>query len=469
MRIEPDRAYTNGDNAAELMAAYAFALDPWQREVLDCWLGRDAQSRLTAMTCGLSCPRQNGKNAIIEAFEFFLLLNVRDTHILHTAHQVRTSKRAFNRLAGIFSDNRHPELMEQVGTIRRTNGEERIELTNGNTIEYSARSRSAARGFDAISVVVYDEAQELTGDQVEALMATLAASPTGDRQVVYAGTPPGPTCPGEVFRMRRAAALEEPTPRTAWHEWSVEELPPRSAAFADVVEAVYETNPAMGLRLDEEFTREEFATMAIDGFARERLGWWSPVEGFRAALDASAWRKGTVEGSPDGKRAFGIRFSADGTRCAVCVAVLPESGRAHIEMIYDENITGVGIGGIADMAEQMAATASLVAVDGRGSAEALITELGARGAPKRSYCRAGTREAVAASAMLVDAVREGNITHLDDPGLSESVRKSSKRPIGTSGGFGFGGERPEPVEAAALALWAVRTGKRDPNRKLRIG
>ena len=37
---------------------------------------------------------------------------------------------------------------------------------------------------------------------------------------------------------------------------------------------VFDTNPAMGVRLDDEFTEEEFNTMSPDGFARERLGWW---------------------------------------------------------------------------------------------------------------------------------------------------------------------------------------------------
>lgn len=41
----------------------------------------------------------------------------------------------------------------------------------------------------------------------------------------------------------------------------------------DVRDMVFDTNPAMGVRLDDEFTEEEFNTMSPDGFARERLGW----------------------------------------------------------------------------------------------------------------------------------------------------------------------------------------------------
>nr|DAX81073.1 MAG TPA: Terminase [Caudoviricetes sp.] len=97
----------------------------------------------------------------------------------------------------MFTDDRHPDAEELVSTIRYTNGEEAIVLTNGGEIRYSARSRQAARGFAGVSLVVYDEAQELTDEQVEALMPTLAASATGTRQVIYTGTPPYPPNAGK--------------------------------------------------------------------------------------------------------------------------------------------------------------------------------------------------------------------------------------------------------------------------------
>ena len=45
--IEPRRAGTDGGDAALLMQAYGLTLDPWQRTVLDCWLGLDAQGANT--------------------------------------------------------------------------------------------------------------------------------------------------------------------------------------------------------------------------------------------------------------------------------------------------------------------------------------------------------------------------------------------------------------------------------------
>ena len=173
IKVEPRRSSTDGTDAALLMQEYGYKLDPWQNDILDCWLGLDERGDYIVTSAGLALPRQNGKNVCLEAREFYGLV-VNGERILHTAHQVRTSKKSFRRLAAMFTDKRHPEVTDIVKQIRYTNGEECIELDNGGSIEFSARSRQAARGFDGISLVVYDEAQELTDDQVEAIMATLS-------------------------------------------------------------------------------------------------------------------------------------------------------------------------------------------------------------------------------------------------------------------------------------------------------
>ena len=193
IKIEPVRHSTEGEYAAMLMAAYGSKLDPWQEDVVDCWLGVDEAGIYTVTSAGLAMPRQNGKNICLEAREFLGMV-ISGEKILHTAHQVKTAKKSFRRLAAMFTDKRHPEIQDIVKQIRYTNGEEAIELDNGGSIEYVARSRQSARGFDGISLLVYDEAQELTDDQVEALMATLSASATGTRQIIYTEPPPYPRC-----------------------------------------------------------------------------------------------------------------------------------------------------------------------------------------------------------------------------------------------------------------------------------
>ena len=468
LRVEPPRWGTDGADAAELMRAYGNNPDPWQRMVLDCWLGKDRTGAYNVTSAGLALPRQNGKNVCLEGREFFGLV-VLGEKILHTAHQVRTSKKSFRRLAAMFTDRRHPEIMDLVKNIRYTNGEECVELYNGGIIEFSSRSRQAARGFDGISLVVYDEAQELTDDQVEAIMATLAASATGNRQIIYTGTPPYPGCPGTVFRRRRTVCLEAPGEHDAWHEWSVE------AESAEEIRTEerklwYATNPALGIRLTEEFTATEQKTMSADGFARERLGWWSPVaaEAVDYAVDREDWKAcGSDAPKPEGKTAYGVKFSIDGSQVALCGAVCPKDGPARISLI-DIKPTGHGIRWLAEWLNQRDRDAACVVIDGKNGVELLVEMLEGKWKYKNAVIRPRAQDVIAAASMITNELHERTVTwyKLQAP-LEDSALTSVKRPI--SGGWGFGGDNAAPIEAAALALWGCRTSKRDPGRKMKVG
>lgn len=466
--VEPARKKTDGTDAAELMAAYGYELDEWQKAVIDCWLGKDANGAYTMTSGGLALPRQNGKNVCLEAREFFGLI-VNGEKILHTAHQVRTSKKAFRRLAAMFTDKRFPEVTDTVKQIRYTNGEECIELTNGGSIEFSARSRQAARGFDGISLVVYDEAQELTDDQVEAITATLSASETGIRQIIYTGTPPYPGCPGDVFRRRRAVCLSDPGKKDAWHEWSIE-ADKIADIRADDKTLWYMANPALGIRLDEEFTEEEYRTMSLDGFARERLGWWAPIiaEETETALNAEAWAAcKSSELKPEGKTAYGVKFSADGAEVCLCGAVIAADGKARISLI-DKRPTGFGTKWLADWLIPRYDKAACVVIDGRNGVDVLVDRIAEFWTAKGSIIRPSANNVVAAVSLLVEMINEQTLTWYEKQEiLNESATLSTKRKIG--GGWGFGGGNAIPIEACALALWGAKISKRNPSKKMRIG
>ena len=468
IQVEPRRVYTDGTAAAMLMEAYGLPMDPWQRLVVDCWLGKDADGNYTTLSAGLATPRQNGKNVCIEAREFFGM-TIRGEKILHTAHQTITSKKAFMRMVALFEDKRHPEIQKLARYIRRTNGEEGIILENGGSIEYSTRSRERSRGFDGISLVVYDEAQELTEEQVAAIMHTLSASATGTRQMIYTGTPPYPGCPGTIFRTRRTLCTTEPGDHDAWHEWSVDAAGVQDINVGDST-LWYMTNPAMGVRLSEEFTREELRTESADSFARERLGWWSPILARveEHVLDAAAWDACASDAEkPEGKTAYGVKFSADGSMVALCGAVIPKTGPARVSLI-EYRPTGRGTAWLARWLNERYTRASMVVIDGRNGPEVLIDKIADVWRAKDSVKRPSSRDVLAAVDTLSEAVKTKTVTWYDkQPALRESAVGAVKRPL--AGGFAFGGENSAPVEAAALALWAAKTSKRDPARKQKIG
>lgn len=468
IQIEPQRHDTDGHDAACLMGAYGVTLDKWQKDVIDCWLGKDECGNYTTTSAGLSLPRQNGKNCCLEAREFYGIV-INGERILHTSHQVRTSKKSFRRLVTMFTDKRHPEIEDIVKHIRFTNGEECIELDNGGSIEFSARSRQAARGFDGISLVVFDEAQELVEDQLEAIMATLSASATGTRQLIYTGTPPYPGCPGTVFRRRREICMNAPGEHDSWHEWGIEAKSLEDINTGDT-DLWYAANPALGVRLTEEFTAEEYRTMSKDGFARERLGWWSPVieKEIEYAIPSKVWNEcRSEEPKPEGKTAYGVKFAPDGSEICLAGAVIPEVGKARISVIERQS-TGRGTQWLADWLNARYEQAACVVIDGRNGADVLIDKIAPTWRMKGSVIRPSARDYLAAVGCLTDSLNEKTVTWFygqDD--LRDSAVTSVKRPIG--GGWGFGGENPLPVEATALALWGAKTSKRDPNRQMRIG
>lgn len=472
IKIEPERTSTDGTGAGMLMRAYGLTLDEWQQMIVDCWLSKSAGGEYAVTSAGLSVARQNGKNVCLEAREFYGLL-VNGERILHTSHQVRTYKKAFRRLASMFSDKRHKEVTDAVKKIRYGIGEESIELRNGGSIEFISRSKQAARGYDGISLVIFDEAQELTDEQMEALMAVLSASATGTRQLIYAGTPPYVGCPGEVFRRFRDACIEgagrgENT-RNSWHEWSI---PAASVEDIDMADRRlwYECNPGMGYRLTEEFTQEEFKTLSPAGFARERLGvWLKPAEAAtEMAIDAALWDScRSSEPRPEGKTAYGVKFSPDGAEVVLAGAVVPSAGPARITLIAVEP-TGRGLTWLAEWLNDRYKQASCVVIDGKNGSDVLIDKIQGTWVFKGSVIKPKAQNVITAASMLVNDLHEHAVTWYEkQEELRESAITATKRPI--YGAWGFGGPLSSPIEACSLALWGARTTKRNPGKKMRLG
>src|SRR5690606_20537971 len=132
--------------------------------------------RFAARRCGLAVPRQNGKNGLLEMVELYKMVAL-GRKILHTAHPVPTSRKHFLRMLAYFDNPReYPWLVDQVARLRSANGQEAIILKNGGSVEFVSRSKNSGRGF-TVDDVVFDEAQELDSDALEAILPTLSSAP----------------------------------------------------------------------------------------------------------------------------------------------------------------------------------------------------------------------------------------------------------------------------------------------------
>ena len=97
----------------------------------------------------------------------------------------------------------------------------------------------------------------------------------------------------------------------------------------------------------------------------------------------------------------------------------------------------------------------------------LARALEALGMPSGYVMRPSTDEAITAANLILEAARTKGVMHVDNEALDLSAATSTKREIGSAGGWGFGGDDSAPIEACGLALLALQNSKRNPTRKAR--
>ena len=454
----PDTASGDGEMAARLATAYFGEPMPWQPHLLDVMLARDARDKFAAKTMGISIPRQNGKSWVVRARCFYGALN--GEKILYTCQHGDTSDEMFQQLSQPFEDEAEPELHALLKAVRKTNGQQAIRLANGGLIRFTTRTDSLARG-KTYDVLIYDEAQDLTDSQQAASLPAISAGSKHNPQTIYLGTPPAPENRGTVFRDLHDS-VHSGDSAMAWVEWAADEI-------GDVRDRSrwFEYNPSLGLLIDVAAVEAECEQMAPDVFARERLGWWSPVGGvMNPALDGNRWLACERDSAMDeGKLAFGVKFSPDGCTVAISWARAVKGGGSYVEL-YDVAGANGGTASIADMLLRNRDEIAAVCIDGKTGAAALVQRLMDGKFPKRAVIAGSASVAQSAATMLRDEVNAGTLGHIASPALDDSAMKSVRRDIGRDGwGFGDGPNSiSAPIESASLALYAARTTRRDPQR-----
>ena len=449
VRVAPNRrSRTYGDLAADFAANYGLTPDPWQQLVLEDWL-RERNDKWASLTCGLSVPRQNGKNGALEVRELFGMVG-RGEKILHTAHQVKTAQKHFRRLKQFFGRKvgdpgaKYPELNQLVSEIRNVNGQEAIYLANGASVEIVARSTGSGRGFTA-DVIVCDEAQDMSDEDQEALLSTTSAAPLGNPQWIYTGTPPGPKVNGQVFRRIRDAALGDSPGRRCWHEWSAP--PGEDRADRDGWARV---NPGLVTgRLLWDVVEGEFGEMSPEGFDRERRGMWSE-ELVAAALFGPAW--GACESGSIAVpiRALGLHVAPEGASAAI------SGGGSAGDLVAVKSVSFIEGSGWA-VGEAVALYREHrvpVVVDSRSEAAALVKELRTRGV---RVVEASTRDCLDAWGDFSRRVKNAELAHPGTPELNDAACCVKQKFLGDRALWDAhkSGPLAAPLIAAALAAWQV--------------
>jgi hypothetical protein len=434
----------HAEAAIDLARSYGLGLDEWQENAVRVWLRITPEGKWCASTWGLSVARQNGKNGALEAVELYLMV-VLGYKILHTSHLLSSARKAFKRLMSFFGRKvndphaKYPELNAMVLEIRKTNGQEAIELHNGGLIEVGARTGGAGRG-SSFDFLVVDEGQEYEEDEQEALEATTSASPSGDPVTIYMGTPPKVVGErGAPFVRVRSAAVTGRSKRTAWVEHSPQgELDKMSEidlqAFVRDRKNWAAGNPAAGIRISWETIEGELERWSARSFARERLNMFpSPAEVLELAFSEKSLARlgvGVDDIDPESQiLSFGVDMNPERTKVSICAATPGSDDKKHLELAADAPFSEAGIASLVTWIWERAKRRIPVVLDAYSPARDLL-EAPLKNRGVKVFILDGN-EFTQACAQLHQAInRERSVTFFDEQeNLFDSLKATVKEPL----------------------------------------
>lgn len=464
----PEYDRSVGDRCIEFLDAVGVNLDPWQRFCLFESLGLKAggaggREKWSAKEVALLVPRQQGKTVIVEARELLGLFLLGEKLIIHSAQLFPTANESYLRMCRLIESC--PDLDKLVHKKRSGNNNVGIELKNGSRLLYMARGRDPGRGFSG-DLVVLDEAYSLAPEMIGALIPALSARP--NPQIWYASST-GHEDSDVLLRARDRGLAHEPG--IALFEWCAE-----PDCSLDDREQWYRANPALGIRLEEDYIELERRSMSDKEFARERLGLWAESK-INSPIDEELWRSLCRCGGmshPECRKlgpmseitsqtVVAVDASPDRSWATVALAGYTASGDKQVEIVED----GRGLSWCVDVVEKLYSAPSnppplAVCVQSGARAGALIPEIEALGVRVVPF---GSREIMGATGFFFDSCQDGTLVHLGDKSLAQGLSGARKYMIGGKVGAGeyngWGWTRSDPtvnitgVCAATYALWGL--------------
>lgn len=456
---KPGKFYSDhAEDAVDYAASYGLVADPWQETTCEAWMRQDSVTgKWLAGTWAITVSRQNGKNGTLEIVELYGMVKL-GLRFLHTAHEVKTARKAFARLKHFFGEKvndpnaRFPTLNAMVREVRNTNGQEAIVLKHptdpqkdGGSVEFIARSKGSGRGF-TVDVLVLDEAQDLQEDHLQALKPTTSAAPSGDPVTIYMGTPPAEVgLVGEPFIRVRKKAIEGETTRTAWVEFGatgeVDDMSPQELEdFVRDPRNWADGNPAWGTRINQQTIEDELTEFSAHSFARERLNMWPRTSSTISAVQKSEWdaRKIDIDDVDPDWPILAIGLDMNPARTKVTIGVIVDAGFGeplHAELAADAPFDEKGTSALVDWLWKRAKRRVPIVIDYYSPAKSIEAHL----KRKKMLVRVlGTSEFTQACAIVYDAiVKDKSITHIDQEPLNDSLMGVFKEKIGDKGGFKF--------------------------------
>lgn len=387
----------------------------------------------------MSIPRQTGKTYLLGALTFALCVKQPGLTAIWTAHRTRTAAETFKHMQGLA---RRDKIAPHVAGVLTGNGKEEVRFTNDSRILFGARERGFGRGFAGVDVLIFDEAQILSESAMDDMVPATNAAP--DPLILFAGTPPKPTDPGEVFTMLRAEALAGEVDDVGYLEISAD----RGSDPNDRAQW-RKMNPSFPHRTSERAILRMLKALGADSFEREARGIWDEFTVHQPVVKAARWAELVDVGPDNSVRPDALAVDMSHARDISIAAAWCEDDSTHLEEVW----AGVDTAAAVEWLTGKAGRRIPVLVDSVGPAASLTPELRARKCKVRATNGA---DMARACGLFENAVNADAVTHGGQKTIADALQNARKRPIRDAGGWGWDRRGPNspihPLVAASLAL-----------------
>lgn len=409
--------YSYGWRVANVARLLGRPFMPWQRLVADVALEVDpATGHLHYRTVVLVVPRQQGKSSLLQAVIVDrAVAGGADLSVLYTAQDRTEARRRL--LTELHERTLARSPLRGHYRVRQTNGDESLRFPTGTTVGIVAPTKTSGHG-QTLDLAVIDEAFAQTDLALPQAFGPAMVTRRDAQLWIVSVVGDGTDALLQHYQAQGEAALEDPSQRIAYLEWS--------ALDGDVydVEVWRSCMPALGLTVHADDVRADPTYGDPAEFARAYLCRRRPAPNV-AAIDLERWADGAVDDLPlEAPVVLAVDVALDRTHASIAAAGRI-GGRLGVELIDRR----AGTAWVLDRLEALVGRhyPAAVIVDGSGPAGSLVVDLERR---VRGLVVYNATEVARACGSFSDLVATGAVAHLAQPDVDDAVAGAAKLYLG---------------------------------------